>query len=157
MLRDLLNQSGNARDGDHYRKVQRNGRMVHDYAHGPDVAVGPAPAGVAFDSAGSDAPAPADSGPGFQGATTLAGILRGAHLNQQDGQRGMLDTINQASNSPAIERGGDVGGGALHTTQQGPRQGQISQHINIGGRKFHIYFSPDGKKQVIELKPHPQE
>jgi hypothetical protein len=140
MLRDLLNQQGgNPRQNRRYREVERNGQMVHDYAHGPDVAVGPA----VHEQAG-----PAQAQGEFQGATSLAGLLRGASIHDQSSQEAHARDMIVNQPGPANQ--------GIHTAQTGPRAGQDFVGLQIGGRKFHVFFSPDGQKQVIELKEHPQ-
>jgi hypothetical protein len=146
MLRDLLNgQAGNPRAGQHYRTVRRGDQLVHDYAHGPDVAV--AQAQQEHQPLGENA-GPMQNQGDFHGATSLAGLLRGASIHDQSSQEAHARDMIVNQPGPANQ--------GIHTAQTGPRAGQDFVGLQIGGRKFHVFFSPDGQKQVIELKEHPQ-
>jgi len=151
-LRELLNdQAGNKRRGQHYRTVQRGGQTVHDYATGPDIAVGPhavADAGQGhapqtFDSRDPGPPA-AMAAQQHAPATSLADLIAGQQQYEQHGGQG-----------------GPVLGGHMHDAA-GPdagvgqnAQGQQFSRIKVGGRDFHVYFSPDGTRMVREIKRPP--
>lgn len=142
-LRDLLNdQAGNARRGQRYRNVVRGGQQVHDYASGPDVAVGPVQHAVAAGGQGHvpAGPAPVGQTAGEMPAGNLADLIAGQRAYEAQGGQG-----------------GPVLGPHMHDAA-GPdasvghnAQGQQFSAIQVGGRKFHVYFSPDGHRIVREL------
>lgn len=136
-LRELLNdQAGNARKGKRYRDVVRGGQRVHDYASGPDQVVGPAAARATATGGHGQAAQP------FQAATSLGGLLRGVGAYEQQGgtQGSMLDSHLH-----------DAGGAAPGANAKGEQFAQLE----VGGRKFHVYFSPDGQRVVKEIKRAP--
>lgn len=142
-LRELLNnQVGNKRRGQHYRDVERNGQTVHDYASGPDVAVGQATHAVA-DAGHGQVGAPV--APGQTAAEMPAGNLADLIAGQRayEAQGGQGGPVLGSHMHDAAGPGASVGHNA---------QGQQFSQIEVGGRKFHVYFSPDGTRMVRELK-----
>lgn len=160
MLRDLLNdQAGNARRGQRYRTVQRGGHTVHDYAHGPDVAVGDQHAQQVGGMAHVPAQGPMPGPPPDQAPIQPEGAPQPmSHLPAGN----LADFI---SGQQAYEQqggpGGPVLGGHMHDAA-GPNasighnaQGQQYSQIRVGGRDFHVYFAPDGTRMVREIKRPP--
>lgn len=147
-LRELLNeQAGSARRGQRYREVQRGGRTIHDYAHGPDVAVpaahaqqvgghGNAPAGAPM----GDEPQPMSHLP----ASNLADLISGQQQYEQQGGQG--GPVLGGHMHDAAGAGASIGHNA---------QGQQFSRLSVGGRNFHVYFSPDGTRMVREIKRPP--
>lgn len=148
-LRELLNnQRGNARRGQRYRDVVRDGQEVHDYASGPDQVVGPA--GAQVSTVGAVAHAPAGAQP--QGAAAIGDLPAGNLADLIAGQRAYEEKGGQ---------GGPVLGSHMHEgTAQGAStgrnaEGQVYSQVQVGDRKFHVYMSPSGDRVVREIRKPP--
>lgn len=135
-LRELLNgQAGNPRKGQRFRNVVRDGQQVHDYANGPDQVVGPA-AATAMQVGGHGQEAQP-----FAPAGSIAELLKGAGAYEQEhGDGGMVG-----------EHLHDAGGQAPGTNSLGAKFAQVQ----VGDRKFHVYFSQGGERLVREIKKQP--
>lgn len=135
-LRELLNtQAGNARKGRRYATVTRNGQTVHDYAKGPDVAVGPAQAAEATGGHGQSSAAP------YKAAGTLAGLIAGSRAFEDGGGKAGPVLASHAHDGTA--EGASIGTNAA---------GEKFSQVQVGHRKFHVYFTPQGGRRVREIK-----
>jgi hypothetical protein len=144
-LRDLLNQqAGNARRGQRYRDVVRNGQRVHDYASGPDQVVGPAGAQASPVGAVAHAPTAAPQGAaiGDLPAGNLADLIAGQRAYEERGGQG--GPVLGSHMHDGTAEGASVGRNA---------EGQVFSQVQVGGRKFHVYVSPSGDRVVREIKP----
>lgn len=114
--------------------------MVHDYAHGPDQVVGPAVHAAAVGGQGQPG-APEGVPMGQLPASNLADLIAGQRAYEQQGGRG--GPVLGAHMHDAAGPDASVGHNA---------QGQQFSQIEVGGRRFHVYFSPDGERMVREIK-----